>query len=272
MNENRVSDNSSLPIDENRGFVDELTVVQQQLQEALQHLYSPFNDLAYSQLKRVQPLRRAAVVLATGVHASESELLRQQRIHLATALEMLNIALVIHQFLLSTSASQGDNPNQRSITGSVILTGDYCFTQSAIFAAKTDNVQVVEIFSQALKTISEGILRRLFVEREKVTPIPDDDFDTELALCEAGIVGAIRLVAAGVVADDGEYRAGDGTMDTGWEQNLQEYLSSVIREWAPDWQPDQQHDFALIRQRLSLHQQRRWQALQTWLVQSGRNN
>ena len=95
---------------------------------------------------------------------------------------------------------------QGSITGSIILTGDYCFTQSAILAAKTDNIAVVEIFSQTLKVVSEGILRQIFghregatvhtqeVEGDKSKTLPHTNYNTELALCWAGIDGTAALI------------------------------------------------------------------------------
>ncbi|MCB0063074.1 MAG: hypothetical protein KDE19_13205 [Caldilineaceae bacterium] len=225
----------------------ELAEVQAQLDLALHdHLYSPFRELAQSQLGRIQPLRRAAVVLATAADGTDSALLRQQRIDLATALEMLNIALVIHQLLLANSANQTDNPNQRSITGSVILTGDYCFTRSALFAAKTDNVQVVEIFSQTLKTISEGILRGLFAERGDVTVAPAEVFHTELALCEAGVVGAATLV-----------RTTSSLSDAAVAE-----LLAILRRWVPGWQ---MQEVTPAFEHLPPPQEAGWQVLQQWI-------
>lgn len=230
-------------------LTDELTIVQAQLEQAVAELYSPFKELAHSQLGRIQPLRRAAVVLATGVDATENATLQQQRIDLATALEMLNIALVIHQLLLSPTANQTDNPNQRSVTGSVILTGDYCFTRSALFAAKTNNVQVVELFSQTLKTISEGILRKLFADRGEAFSPPVADFHTELALCEAGIVGATALVQA--IAPK--------------QESNPDQLLAIIRRWVPDWEVDGQDGVGHLIQQLPPPQQERWQTVQQWL-------
>ncbi|MEZ4673652.1 MAG: hypothetical protein R2932_05330 [Caldilineaceae bacterium] len=181
----------------------ELAEVEQILQNAIVTLYAPLNDLARSQLKKADSLRCAAVVLAAGVGPTDSVKLRQQRLYLAAALEMLTIALNIHQLLLAAS-NQENNPNQRSITGSVILTGDYCFTQSAILAAKTEHVRVVEIFSQTLKTVSERILRKLFTERERLavgdsattaTTVETPD-SVKLTLCEAGVTGAGILIQA----------------------------------------------------------------------------
>lgn len=143
----------------------ELAAVEQELQGALADLYRPLADLAQAQFQRAHPLLRAALVLAVGVDSADDERLRQQRLSLAAAQEMLFIALSIHKLLLTAQPEQPDD-QQKTLMGGIILTGDYCFSRSAILAAQTDHVQVVELFSQALKSISEGILRNFFANRE----------------------------------------------------------------------------------------------------------
>ena len=188
-------------------LTEEIAAVEQLLEDAIATLYAPLRELARSQLRKVQPLRRAMVVLAAAIGTNDSATYRQQRLYLAAALEMLNVALAVHQLLLAES-NQGENPNQRSITGSVILTGDYCFTQAAILAAKTNHVRVVEIFSETLKSVSEGILRKVFAAREHQNSerIPmmepsDTPINTERALCEAGVEGAAVLTQADSTAN-----------------------------------------------------------------------
>lgn len=146
----------------------ELAAVEQELQGALAGLYTPLADLTQAQFQRARPLLRAALVLAAGVGAPDEERLRQQRLSLAAAQEMLFIALSIHKLLL-THPSEPIDEQQKTLMGGIILTGDYCFSRSAIMAAQTDHVQVVELFSQALKAISEGILRNFFANREATT-------------------------------------------------------------------------------------------------------
>ncbi len=142
----------------------ELQAVQQELEQALADLYSPLADLARTYLQRVQPLTRAAFVLTIGAGDPADAALRQRRLSLAAAQEMLYIALTIHKLLLKPQPAQQDE-QQKTVMGGIILTGDYCFTRSAILAAQTDQVEVVELFSQALKAISEGLLRNFFAQR-----------------------------------------------------------------------------------------------------------
>lgn len=197
----------------------ERNTVRQLLEESIAQLYMPFDYLARAQLQKADPLYCATTVLATCTGQEEAKQetndgkLKQQRLYLGAALEMLQIALTIHQLLLQRNQQNGradltadeeDVANQRSITGSIILTGDYCFTQSAILAAKTNNVRVVEIFSQTLQHISEKILRQLFAARnhasdteqatDEPAPLAYDTEQATLDLCKAGIKGSAALI------------------------------------------------------------------------------
>ena len=50
--------------------------------------------------------------------------------------------------------------------GATVLAGDYVFARAAGFAAETENVRVVQIFAETLRTIVEGELRQLFSARQ----------------------------------------------------------------------------------------------------------
>jgi octaprenyl-diphosphate synthase len=134
-------------------------------------LQPPLNELVRSQMDRAYPSLRAAVVLSAGFAEPDSEEQRQQRIFLATALELLHVALQVHHLLVTASLHQDESRLASSLMGSTILAGDYCFSRSAQFAAKTDNPQVVALFAQALQAMSEGHLRYLFGK----IPEPFDD-------------------------------------------------------------------------------------------------
>lgn len=140
-------------------FEAELAQVEQRINEEIADLFPPFSQMVAAQLQRSQPLMRAAVVLATGVAAEDNDALREQRINLAAALEMLHLAINVH-ILLSETVGE-DAPNL-SLLGSTILAGDYCFSRSASLAVRTGDQKVVEIFSDTLKRVSEGHLRWVF--------------------------------------------------------------------------------------------------------------
>jgi hypothetical protein len=175
----------------------ELQAVEQELLQALTDLYAPLADLARNQFHRSQPLTRAALVLAVGSHNPADGTLRHQRLSLAAAQEMLFIALSIHKMLLTQQPRQQDE-QQKTIMGGIILTGDYCFTRSAILAAQTDHVKVVELFSQALKSISEGLLRNFFAGRSPDAEARNGDasahYNERTDLFVSGVEAAAVLV------------------------------------------------------------------------------
>ncbi len=99
-------------------------------------------------------------MLTAGTAQPDTATLRAQRIDLATALEMLYLATQIHTRLVTVTP--GDQGLDRSLVGSTILAGDFCFSRAAGFAVRTGNAAVVEIFAQALKQLSEARLRSTF--------------------------------------------------------------------------------------------------------------
>ena len=131
-----------------------------------------------------------AIVLTAGYHYPDSVERRQQRLFLAAALEMLNVALDVHKLLVGASADldvQNDlSPPDRSFIGSTILAGDYCFSRSAQMAVMTENPKVVEIFADALQTLSEGNLRR------QLTGI-DREYNEKETLVRLGAMAAVEL-------------------------------------------------------------------------------
>ena len=234
-------------------FRTELQEVDQQLEAAVAELYPPLDYLARGQLTQVRPLVRAAMALTAGVGAPDTPKLRQQRLMLAAALEMLHIALRIHRLLLVGSINSDGDSNQRSITGSVILTGDYCFTRSAILAAQTDSVEVVAIFSQTLKQISEEILRELFQHNDATAGDSGSGegsaFNENRALLHAGIEAAALLAA----------------LPTATIESLYAFAAQVAHTLAtPAAAVDAPNIAALASE-----QQVRWQALQQWLRHEG---
>lgn len=164
----------------------ELTAVQQQLSSAIEELYPPLSELVRAQFKVATPPLRAAIVLTAGVGEPDTEALRENRIFLAAALEMLYIALHIHHLLVMSTQTNGENAADKSLLGSIILAGDYCFSRSAILAARTNNPEVVMLFSTALKIVSEGKLRQYFIKEN----LP---FNENQKLFEAGVRAAATL-------------------------------------------------------------------------------
>lgn len=148
-------------------FNAELGAVHAEMLESLSDLSDPFSALIESRIRNAGVPLHAALVLASGYDSSDPD--PRARIHLAAALEMLHVALGIHQLLLESSSVDTDGQperDQRSFIGSTILAGDFCFSRSAQMAARTDNPTIVAIFAEALQDVSESLLRRLLSEKD----------------------------------------------------------------------------------------------------------
>ncbi len=139
-------------------FDRELNAVRQHLAAAAAEIVSPLSELVSARIRAAMPHLYAAFVLAAAYNQKDDDGSVQTRVSLAAALEMLSIALSIHQLLAASSATDLD----KSLIGSAILAGDYCFGRAARLAAQTDNPRIVALFSTALQDISENNLRALF--------------------------------------------------------------------------------------------------------------
>ncbi|MFN8442496.1 MAG: hypothetical protein U0175_17105 [Caldilineaceae bacterium] len=225
-------------------FTDELKAVQVNLAQVFDTLYPPLLGLVRAQIQQAQPHLRAAVVLATAVavdSADESVALRKKRIDLASALEMLYVALQVHELLLKSSAQELHDTIDKSVMGSTILAGDTCFSHAALLAARTDSPQVVAIFSQALQTISEKQLRHLFSQQDG-----KPSFDPSRELFEAG------LQAASVLAN----------LNTEVIAQLNEMIDTI-----PAQVLHSRLALSDASTKLDLVHQERWQALVAWYDQ-----
>lgn len=205
------------------------------LADSFVDLYPPLSNLAYSHLRRVQPHLRAAIVIAAGIGMGESDGKHAQRVALAAALEMQAIALSIHRLLLEVANEDGSI--DKSLLGSTILTGDYCFSRAAVLATRTDSPTVVAYFSQALRTISEGHLRHL-LENEATL------YDEDRELMDAGVRAAGQLVELSAAA----------------RQTAQAYIDAALAR-----QRDGTPVPTLLTDQLSAAQQARWRAFLHWL-------
>lgn len=138
-------------------------------------LHPALSEFIKDEIRRHTSSRLGETVLAAAYPAEDNADLRERRINLAAALELLTVALEIHKLLL-LSANTRDSVD-RALAGGTVLAGDYCFSRAAALAARTENPQVVAIFSELLQHLSEGNLRTLFDENSA-------PFDEERVLYE----------------------------------------------------------------------------------------
>jgi octaprenyl-diphosphate synthase len=206
----------------------EVRAVFHTLKEAVNELYSPLGELVQGQLAQVFAPVRVAVILAAAIGPLDTVELREQRICLAAALEMLHLALSIHKLLMADPHLQGFENAEKSRIGSIILAGDYCFSRSAILAARTNNPQVVKQFANGLKTVSEGRLRGLFRQ--------DEVFQEEQALMDAGLTAATILINIGPELAAITHELGKQISSFTIDQQLDTPSLSSFLHQLPPWQ------------------------------------
>lgn len=86
---------------------------------------------------------------------------------LATAIELLHTATLVHDDLIDSSLLRRGSPtlNSQWSPGATVLTGDFIFARAARMAAETNSVEVMKLFAQTLSTIVSGELTQLFSSR-----------------------------------------------------------------------------------------------------------
>jgi hypothetical protein len=163
----------------------ELDAVREELKGAIKALPSPLQEFIGSQVWDTAVLPRAIIALTTGFPPPGTDPAPFRRISLAAALELLHVALTVHELLVLPHRQNDRRQLDRSLTGGTILAGDFCFSRAAELAVRTESPQVVSVFAEAVKQMSEARLRRLF--RGDDEPFLPD----EILLRSAAIAGSI---------------------------------------------------------------------------------
>ena len=170
-------------------LAEELAAVQELLQEQITALHPTLHD--FFQGSQASPHRSlfALVVLAGALPPEDGPEQRRRRIALASALEMMAVALEVHKLLAPDPPNAPGGPTEldRSLVGATVLAGDFYFSRASALAARTDSPQVVALFSQLLMEVSEGNLAQAFQSRPP-------GFSDVVAMCRAG------SQAAGILA------------------------------------------------------------------------
>lgn len=88
-------------------------------------------------------------------------------ITLATAIEMLHTATLVHDDLIDGALLRRGMPtlNSKWTPGATVLTGDFVFARAAKLASDTNSVPVMKLFAQALTTIVNGEIVQLLGSR-----------------------------------------------------------------------------------------------------------
>jgi geranylgeranyl pyrophosphate synthase len=83
---------------------------------------------------------------------------------MATASELLHIATLVHDDAIDKADTRRNRQTVNKLWGleKAVLFGDFLFARAGEFAAATDNITVVRLFSGTLQVISGGELRQSF--------------------------------------------------------------------------------------------------------------
>ncbi len=143
-----------LPVQERLdGVVDGLKEMAKQrfplLSQLLDHVFSAPG-------KRMRP----AITLLTSNFNSHDETLTET---MATAVEMLHIATLIHDDTVDDSAMRRGRATVSNLWGdnAAILVGDFIFAASATLVCDTGNVRVIKRFAETIMELSSGELQEM---------------------------------------------------------------------------------------------------------------
>jgi len=106
--------------------------------------------------KRIRP---AMTILIGKMFDAPSDLL----LSLATAIEMLHTATLVHDDLIDGALLRRGTPtlNSKWTPGATVLTGDFVFARAAKLASDTESVPVIKLFARALTIIVNGEIVQL---------------------------------------------------------------------------------------------------------------
>jgi geranylgeranyl pyrophosphate synthase len=110
--------------------------------------------------KRIRP---AMTILIGKMLGAPEEVL----LSLATAIEMLHTATLVHDDLIDGSLLRRGMPtlNSKWSPGATVLTGDFLFARAAKLASETNSVPVVKNFARTLTVIIDGEVTQLLGSR-----------------------------------------------------------------------------------------------------------
>lgn len=152
----------------------EINLVEQnmlaQVDNFSQALQAEVKSLISSGGKRIRPL---VILLINRMLNGAGE----QIVNLATAIELLHTATLVHDDLIDGSLLRRGIPtlNSKWSSAATVLTGDYLFSCAATTAARSGNLEVIELFAATLTTIVNGEINQMFFSR--CNPSREDYFE-----------------------------------------------------------------------------------------------
>lgn len=144
----------------------DLLRVEQKMRSIGVGTYAPLAEAFLQMLasggKRLRP------ALALGAYGLLHDRVSDKLVAMAAAVEMLHTATLVHDDLIDNALVRRGVTTLNAVwnKGATVLAGDYLFARAAGFAAETENIRVVQLFAETLRTIVDGELRQLFSSRQ----------------------------------------------------------------------------------------------------------
>ena len=141
-----------------------LREVEQKMKTVDSSLFAPLSnaliDLIGSGGKRVRP---ALALLAAQFNGELSMPTHQAILAVAASVEMLHTASLVHDDVIDGALLRRGSPtlNANWSGGSTTLAGNYMFGRAAHFSAETQNMRVINIFTDTLNVMVLGELRQI---------------------------------------------------------------------------------------------------------------
>jgi octaprenyl-diphosphate synthase len=119
-----------------------------ELAEMLDHVLAPSGKL----------LRPSIALLAGKFSNNHQDLL----VPLAASIELLHTATLVHDDVIDRASTRRGRPTANSLfdNSASVMLGDYMFAHSAGLAARTGNIEVVQMFSRTLLAMASGELEQ----------------------------------------------------------------------------------------------------------------
>ena len=134
---------------------DDLTAVEQELLSLIQSPLSCFSDIGTHLVQAGgKRLRPALFLLCSQGVALENP----ERLHLATAIELIHMATLVHDDVIDEAAIRRGKPTANSIFGNhcAVLTGDYLFATAFSLVAQFSGSDRLRVLTDAICVMCEG--------------------------------------------------------------------------------------------------------------------
>ncbi len=121
-------------------------------------------------------IRPKITLIATRFGLIDNQAAHDKAISLASAVEMLHTATLVHDDLIDNALFRRGHPtlNTSWPPGATILTGDYLFARSAGLASETENVRITQLFAATLMIIVSGEIQQFFGTSRQGPPSRED--------------------------------------------------------------------------------------------------